>query len=365
MKYRRGRSNSVDRTKPLLGNRYEYVPKSILKLSELQLQAKKLLEEKIASGVYKLENVECFCGSNANVLVAGRDRYGLKVSTLICAKCGLIRTSPRMTQQSYASFYDCEYRALYTGSSKPSESFFQEQLARGLKIRSLVKPYIDSGIVFDIGCGAGGVLFAFQQANWQVAGVDYGGEYLEYGLSHGVEKLFKGSSNELVRLGKKSNLIILSHVLEHFLDLRAEIDAIHQLLEPDGLLYIEMPGVKRLGGIYEGDLLRLLQNAHTYYFCLGTLEHVLNCCGYELVQGNERIESVFRVAQRYIRPTSDISSHYQLTLDYLKRLEMMRRWGIIKVRNSCIRLVMYLFVRPFRRILEFRIVGPRINRAVG
>ena len=327
--------------KPILGKRYKYTPRSILKLNELQVQAKGSVEEKMLSGIYALENVACFCGSNSDVLLAERDRHGLKVSTVICTKCGLIRTNPRMTQRAYTSFYECEYRPLYTGISKPSESFFREQCVRGARIYSLVKHYIDSGTVFDIGCGAGGLLFAFQQANWQGAGVDYNEEYLGYGLSQGVENLFKGTSKELIHFGKKANLIILSHVLEHFLDLRSEIGTINQLLEPDGIIYIEMPGIKSLDWryAYASDLLRLLQNAHTYYFNLNTLENVMNSCGYELIYGNEVIESLFKIAQREIRPIGDMSSEYKLTVDHLKRIERRRRWGITKTRLLYIRRI--------------------------
>ena len=187
-------------------------------------------------------------------------------------------------------------------------------------------------MVFDIGCGAGGVLFAFQQVNWQVAGVDFGEEYLEYGLRQGVEHLFKGTSEELVRFGKKANLIILSHVLEHFFDLRSEIGAMNQLLEPDGIVYIEMPGIKSLDTPYGGDLLRLLQNAHTYYFNLNTLENVMNSCGFELIYGNEVIESIFKIAHRETHLIGDMSSEYKFTVDYLKRIERRRRWGITKIR---------------------------------
>lgn len=335
--------------KPILGKRYKYIPGSILKLNELQVQAKGSVEEKMLSGIYALENVACFCGSNSDVLLAERDRYGLKVSTVICTKCGLIRTNPRMTQRAYASFYDCEYRPLYVGISKPSESFFREQCIHGARIYSLVKYYIDGGTVFDIGCGAGGVLFAFQQANWQVAGVDFGEEYLEYGLSQGVENLFKGTSEELVRFGKKANLIILSHVLEHFLDLRSEIGAINQLLEPDGIIYIEMPGIKSLDRPYKGDLLRLLQNAHTYYFNLNTLENVMNSGGYELLYGNEVnawIQSLFKIAQREICQIGDMSSEYKLTVDHLKRIEKRRRWGITKIRLLYIRRIQQSLFKP-------------------
>lgn len=81
--------------------RYKYPNKSIVKLNLLQKTGKKELEKKIYDEQYILEEVNCLCGTSRYEVLAERDRYGIKNRTIICTDCGLIRTSPRMSKESY------------------------------------------------------------------------------------------------------------------------------------------------------------------------------------------------------------------------------------------------------------------------
>lgn len=117
--------------------------------------------------------------------------------------------------------------------------------------------------------------------------------YLEYGRRKGLN-LKLGHSADLLQEGKKYDLIILSHVFEHFLDIEKELSVIQELLAPDGLLYIEVPGLKLLEhGEYEGDFLACLQNAHVRIFSLGTLSNVMKKYGFDFCVGSEMIQSLF------------------------------------------------------------------------
>ena len=102
-----------------------------------------------------------------------------------------------------------------------------------------------------------------------------------------------------------ANLVILSHVVEHFFNVGKEIDGIQDLLLPGGYLYIELPGVFNLQP-YSYDFLKSLQNAHNYYFTLETLEQVLSFYGWKLEQGDETIRSVFR----YTGHRNDVLTNY-------------------------------------------------------
>ncbi len=47
----------------------------------------------------------------------------MEVSTVACERCGLVYTSPRMTKEELADFYENEYRALSSGSEAPTDGF--------------------------------------------------------------------------------------------------------------------------------------------------------------------------------------------------------------------------------------------------
>ena len=72
--------------------------------------------------------------------------------------------------------------------------------------------------------------------------------------------------------GGEFDLIILSHIVEHFLDPVGEVRKITDHLSASGVLYIEVPNADLFcpGG---------LQNAHTYFFSPRTLAHYMGGAG--------------------------------------------------------------------------------------
>ena len=126
----------------MLNKRYEFDGKPTLKLNKLQLKNKKLVEDKINSKEYTFEKVNCvICNGSDFELLAEKDRYGLYVPTVICKKCGLLQTNPRMNQESYNKFYDSNYRRLYEGGENEENiaSFFNKQVSHGESILMLIE----------------------------------------------------------------------------------------------------------------------------------------------------------------------------------------------------------------------------------
>ena len=127
----------------MISNRYKNDGKPEIKLNNTQLKAKSEIEKKVNSGKYKFEEVVCpACQSSLSEILAEKDRYGLKYTARICCDCGFVYTSPRMTQESYAEFYDSEYRRLYVGTEEPCEAFFNDQRFRGKRIHTYIHTYI-------------------------------------------------------------------------------------------------------------------------------------------------------------------------------------------------------------------------------
>ena len=81
--------------------------------------------KKIDGGIYRLEETNCLCGSKGEVIISETDRYGLSLNTVICKKCGLLRTNPRLDKNSLTEFYIKEYRDLYMESKEVEEGYFK------------------------------------------------------------------------------------------------------------------------------------------------------------------------------------------------------------------------------------------------
>ena len=283
----------------LLSRRLAYPPSVLFRnpLSPGQIAARDVLLGKLSRGEYKLETVACFCGGARFRVLAEVDRYRLPVQTVLCLDCGLLGTNPRMDQDSYARFYADEYRPLYEGQQDDLKPSYAWTLAESKKLMSFLSPHLPSrpGLAMELGANMGATLSLFQQAGWEARGADYGRAHIEAGRElSGVRGLEVGGVERLEQMNVKADLFILQHVLEHFLDLPGQLGRIRSLIKPDGLLYVEVPGLYDwVPGNCSGDLLGYLQNAHTYHFTSATLDYVLGCAGFKRVAGDEYIRSVY------------------------------------------------------------------------
>ena len=258
------------------------------------------VKSKLASGEYQTEEVPCFCGSTVDeaIIVTHRDRYGLPHQMNLCKKCGLLYASPRMTEESYRKFYDNEYVHLYSGWDSrlsnenglvQSEKVFASTLSKGGSFYQFIEHFdIPTDIVFEIGCNMGSWLLPFRANGSEVYGVDYGSTNVEFGKTKGIN-VMEGGIEDLVKLGKKADLIIMNQVFEHLLDLRGELNKVRKLLKPKGLLYIAVPGM------FTTDLNVMFQNAHTYQFSSDTLQTVMHTCGFEDYYCDEQVNSLWQM----------------------------------------------------------------------
>lgn len=310
----------------MLNSRYHYDGQPILKLNALQQIIKDKVESKVKNNIYKFETVPCcICKGNEFELLSEKDRYGLYVPISICKECGLIQTNPRMSQQSYNTFYKSEYRKLYVGTETPTQNFFKQQYFRGVNIFHYLKRHgafseIKSiPFIFEVGCGAGGILKYFQDMGCRVKGIDLDEEYINFGKkNHGLD-LSVGVISE-TQLDISPDIIIYCHVLEHILQPLQELKNVYNKLGKAGIIYIEVPGIKNLLYSNEMDFLRYLQNAHTYHFTLTTLNNLLKANGFRLKKGDERIKSIYckgSVSTNYV-------SDYHESMRFLQKIERAR-----------------------------------------
>lgn len=268
-------------------------------LNQKQISAIDAFQEKIINSEYEFEEVACLCGNERGLLITLTDRYGLSVPTQLCPKCSLMWTSKRLTQSSLTKFYQEDYRAIYVGNPPDPEAFWNNQVEQGKRIYEFVRPHLElenrkSLTIFEIGCGAGGILIPFKQANHNVFGCDFDAEYLEKGRDKGLI-LEKGEAQVLSKYGK-ADLIVLSHVLEHFPDPLVSLEEIKKLLKDDGYLYIEVPSIFNIHNSYKQTLI-FFQNAHLYHFTLNTLIALMNKVNFRFIKGNQHIESLFQIGK--------------------------------------------------------------------
>ena len=262
------------------------------------------LNGRIDSGDLVLEDVPCLCGETDFDLLATFDRYRIQNSTVICRHCGLIQSNPRMSDQETTAFYTSDaYRWIY------DEALMQIDRASFLALVERSSYRFDYAVeqrggvpssVLEIGCGGGWNLWPYMEAGASTVGYDHGSLLVQYGQSLGLD-LRHGSVENTG--DERFDLIIISHVLEHFLDPVLELTAITKNLADGGALYVEVPNADHfcIGG---------LQNAHTYYFSPRTLSAYMGKAGLRIVAEKLFSSHVGVVAQPAAATGPDLAGEY-------------------------------------------------------
>ncbi len=321
----------------LLSPRYEFcATASRLDLNEKAQEARGRLLKKIEDKEYVFEEVPCFCESNNDLVISQSDKHGLYCPHVICRHCGLIRLNPRLTQESYKRFYDEEFRILHGAGSGDRNAAWDDLIRQGEAAFSFFAPFFNDSMktVFEVGCFMGAYLLPFKKRGWDVAGNDFGSEGIAFGKEKsGISDLYAGGIEQLEKLGKKADVVLCNHVIEHFAELEAQLKRIRELLNPGGLLLVGLPGTFwwPIHG-YQGDILQLFQISHCWQFSLDSFQYVMNCLGFEMVYGDEMIRAVFRKVDRQ-RSKQDVApQEYTRVMGFLRRME---RWPFLYRFIAC------------------------------
>ena len=313
--------------------RFQKVGVPGIPLSDVQKVAIRSFNE----GAYEYMGNPCVCGSTKPFKLTASDRYGLSVDTHLCFNCGVIRTSPCLTEESLSRFYKTDYLGIYETTDVSIDKRFAEQKVCGEKRLDFMKDYLPATpIVFDVGCHTGGVLMAFKNAGARCYGCDLTSSGFQPGQDAGLT-LIEGDESSLRQYGP-ADLIILSHVLEHLPHPRKTLASMYSLLKVSGLLYIELPGVFEFH-LRDIGMMRFLQNAHLFHFTRGTLRNTLAGSGFAFVKGDQCIHTLFRRQEPprtnsyYYIPGSTglkrVRVYPPLILAYIILVEQMYRSGLL------------------------------------
>ena len=89
----------------LVLSRFKEPGKPSIPLAPSQIEGIREYVEQCANGAYSFVRVPCLCGSNRSYCIGLNDRYGLSVESHLCMRCGILRTNPRLTEESLNKFY--------------------------------------------------------------------------------------------------------------------------------------------------------------------------------------------------------------------------------------------------------------------
>lgn len=307
----------MEREKRLLGGRYRekkgipFLQK--YKMSEDAVSCVEEFRNEIMNDRIKQnEHENCpLCSNEDGMLIAEIDRLGIPCKTVVCKGCGLVFNDSFFSEDALEAIYQKFYWKINVNGLSPEENFLKRTRPDAYSWKRFAYILLQLGCqlgkidtVFEIGCRDGCNLLPFYLADKEVAGCDFDEGYLDAGRKRGLN-LVRGGTDSLIAMGRKADLIILSHVFEHFIDLNKEIARIKSVLKDDGYLYVEVPGLfnwnrRRRDAIAEdgyrstNDFLSYIQSVHNYCFDLTKLSFFFEKAGFKLIAGDEWARAIFR-----------------------------------------------------------------------
>lgn len=153
---------------------------------------------------------------------------------------------------------------------------------------------LENKYCLDIGCGEGFALNFFYKKGYNVVGLDFNNYACSYYNKEVADKVIVGNFystlDNLIKEGKKFDLIICNHVLEHVLYPVELINKASQLLEVNGILMVKVPNDFSILQKYLWDKKYISETfwvaapEHINYFSLESLINIGNKIGIKTVE---------------------------------------------------------------------------------
>ena len=168
-------------------------------------------------------------------------------SILECGACGLLQTDPRPTQDELKRLYERHYN--YGGEARTGGLY--TRLRRLLLESPLYRLFlaIDGDVSFharrgegrllDVGCNEGRGLERYSANGFDAEGLELNAVAAAAARAKGF--VVHETTLEALPAEARYDVVVLSNVLEHALDPRAMLAAIHARLSPGGELWISLP----------------------------------------------------------------------------------------------------------------------------
>lgn len=160
-----------------------------------------------------------------------------------CHDCGFVYADTPATQAAYDRYYrECsKYEDPRVASGGSWSEYDRQRIdAQAARIASRLFP---GARILDLGCAGGGLLLALRQKGYRdLHGVDAAPNCVAYLRSQGIVATEATlSALNAAELTPGFDLIVLSHVIEHLVDIKPILLAARCLLSDQGSIYIETP----------------------------------------------------------------------------------------------------------------------------
>ncbi len=205
-----------------------------------------------------------------------------------CDTCGLIRLSPRPSDQCLPQYYPDDFyshRFIADGAGK-LKRFIRARRSKAIvaeKLRIVNKFARKPGILLDVGSAAGEFLAEARNDGWDVCGVEYSSETAERVGSELVMDIRSGSVLD-VELPKNVKVCTFWASMEHIGDPRLALEKVSEVLIENGIVIVLVPNIDSWESHVSGNRWPHLDiPRHLYHFEPETLAGLARQAGLEVI----------------------------------------------------------------------------------
>jgi SAM-dependent methyltransferase len=236
-----------------------------------------------------------FCGHNSFTPLFKKMRHDVNIDTKICNNCMLVQSHPMPTGECIGAFYERFYHIFH--KRKGVDEHYISKSERNAKRRTEILQEFTSLTsntkIFEIGPGAGSFIGRIKNiTEAQIEAIELGKDSYEFCLGKGFKVTNVGIENYVST--DKFDIICSFHVLEHIRSPKNFISKCYDLLNDEGLLYIEVPNFNRPGSKYE----EFLQFPHLFNFTFITLSNLMRSNGFEPIYVDDSIGRLTIIAKK-------------------------------------------------------------------
>jgi len=315
-----------------LAKRY-HIPGKIIKNAEPTPERFQIYKEfdKYQRENYTISHMKCLCGNNDQYLISKVDREGFEYHLEICRTCGLIKAKNYWDEKNVKDYYTNWYRKKYGGEEDPV-IFYNNQTKTSKRVWDFVNEYTSRlktpYTIVDIGGAAGGVLDSFKSDN-DCHLFDYNKKLLNHAKTMGINTI-EGGIDKLHLIEQKPDLVILSHVLEHFTNVHKELETLIKHLKFGSLVYIELPGIDSLNeGRRFYDFLADIHMAHVFYFSRGVLNNLMERKGFRCLKSVTEISALYE----YTGQIGALKNYHNHVCSLINSAEIKRKLGLFYIKK--------------------------------
>ncbi|TXJ11636.1 class I SAM-dependent methyltransferase [Brachyspira aalborgi] len=158
-----------------------------------------------------------------------------------CSNCGFIFSDTKWTQKDYDKYYSTTQKYLYMYSDKHG-GVSEEEAKKYNKQIDRIEKYINKDAnILEIGCGKGGLLMNLKKRGFNnLCGLDVSSFQKNILIENNIDYI-SSSFFDMHKINKKFDCIISSEVIEHIYDLKSLVNNIYNILNDNGIIYIDVP----------------------------------------------------------------------------------------------------------------------------